>query len=92
MSETVRGTIAITDRVRTHTCGQMPRGFTDKASITAHKFLNHIRGIGSFTPNILPTLKDEKKLNIYVITITLSKVANPFLCNNRKKSNVVKVI
>ena len=34
----------------------------------------------------------KKKLNIYVITITLSKVANPFLRDNRKKSNVVKAI
>ena len=46
----------------------------------------------SFIPNLLPILKDEKKLNIYVITITLSKVANPFLRDNRKKYNVVKVI
>ena len=36
--------------------------------------------------------KMKKKLNIYVITITLSKVANPFLRDNRKKSNVVKAI
>ena len=49
-------------------------------------------GIVSFIPNLLPILKDEKKLNIYVITITLSKVANPFLRDNRKKYNVVKVI
>ena len=36
--------------------------------------------------------KMKKKLNIYVITKTLSKVANPFLRDNRKKSNVVKAI
>ena len=39
--------------------------------------------IGSFTPNISPILKDKKnQLNIDFVTIMLSKLVNPFLCDN----------
>ena len=32
--------------------------------------------------------KMKNQLSMYVITITLSKVANPFLLDNRKRANV----
>ena len=45
-------------------------------------------GIESFTSNILPILKDEEPNLISVITVTLTKVANPLLRDNRKRAKV----
>ena len=46
----------------THACGKMSGYFADVTGITAPtcKLINHTPGIGSFTPNNLPILKEEK--------------------------------
>ena len=75
----------ITEHVLTYARGKMPGGFVNIAGTTAHV----PRGIGSFTPNIVPILKDEKTNFISMLfTITFSKMANFFLHDNRKRTKV----
>jgi len=64
--ENVRG--PITEHALTYVRGKMPGDFVDIAGITARtqKLVYNTRteptprGIGSFTPNMFPILKDEK--------------------------------
>ena len=84
MSKDARG--PITDQVLTHACGgKMPKDFADIAGITARtqKLVNHTR-----TESMRNRVFHTTHISIYVITITLNKVASPFLHDNRKSANV----
>ena len=93
MSQNVRG--PITGHVLTYARGKMPGGFADIAGITAstqklvyHTCTEPTRDRIFHTKHVIDFKGRKDYLNINVVTITFNKMANLFLRNDRKRTNV----
>ena len=91
----LRSTLNIVVLCVQHLCGKMPGCFTDITSITARtcKLLNNMqtkpaRDRVFHTKQLAYLTGGKKKFNIQIVAISLDKVTNLFLSDNRKMAYV----
>ena len=88
MSENVRGPITAHVWINAVRFRRYNRHYSPHTKLVNHTRMEPTRVRVFNTKHITYFKRRKDQLDIYVITITINKVANPFLCDNRKRANV----